>query len=158
MISIRAAINRQLHAEHCHRDFDIISDPIFKRANNVLEGVFKDLTTKGLDVPKPHCPLEPGDFIKLKETGTISVSNPRSLQNLVWLTLALQFGKRGREGWRLMKKDTFVECVDGQGQRYFCYKANQKEKKYSGGSISSSHRPDARVYEGMEMTCVQLML
>ena len=147
MISIRAAINRQLHNERWHRDFDIISDPVFSKANHVMEGIFKDLTVKGLDVPKPHCPLEPGDFAKLIRSGTVGLDNPRSLQNLVWLTIALQFGKRGREGWRYMKKDTFVEGIDGEGKRYFCYKATQKEKKYSGGSIAASHRPDARVYE-----------
>ena len=153
MISIRAAINRQLQSENFARNFDIISDSEFMKANHVLEGVFKDLTVKGLDIPKPHCPLEPGDFSKLISTGTIGLDNPKSLQNLVWLNLLLQFGKRGQEGQRYMKKDTLIEGIDDQGLQYLSYKATQKEKRYSGRTIESSHRPEARVYEqpGMKL-------
>ena len=64
-----------------------------------------------------------------------------------------------RQKLRNMQKDTFVEGVDGEGKRYFCYKATQKEKKYSGGSVAASHRPDARVYEkdGEELCPVRAM-
>ena len=58
MISIRAAINRKLNSEEYNRSVDIISDQRFKGANNLLEGLFKTLTAEGLDVSKPHCPLE----------------------------------------------------------------------------------------------------
>ena len=129
----------------------------FNKANHVLEGVFKDLTVKGLDNPKPHCPLEPGDFRRLIESGTIGLDNPVSLQNLVFLNLSIQLGKRGNEGWRQMKKDTLLEAIDDQGKQYLSFKANQKEKKYSGGTIASSHRPEARVYEqeGVELCPVR---
>ena len=40
--------------------------------------------------------IESGDIKKLKETGVIGTHSPKALLNLVWLSIAIQFGKRGR--------------------------------------------------------------
>ena len=65
------------------------------------------MTAEGMARPRPHYPIDPGDLQKLFETGVMGKDTPNALLNLVWLLLCLHFGKRGAEGWREMKKDTF---------------------------------------------------
>ena len=88
-------------------------------------------------------------MLRLISTGTSSNSaedNPKSLQRLVWLSLALHFGKRGSEGWRGMNKQTFVQSVDDEGRQYLEYGSCEKQKNHPRDVEAASYRSEARVY------------
>ena len=97
---IRASVQRYLQGEPWNRTLLITKDREFTRSNEVLSGIFKIMTAEGRDRTKHHNPVEAGDMKLLSETGVIGTGNPKSLQNLVWLSTALHFAKRGTQGWR----------------------------------------------------------
>ena len=79
---------------------------------------------------------------KLRNSGVISTYNPRALQNLVWLSIALQFGKRGQESYRAMTKSTFRRGTDDSGSVYYEYAVCETQKKslkwQSGNNVPTS--------------------
>ena len=91
--------------------------------------------------------VKAADFQRLIDTGVIGTSNPKSLQRLVWVSLALHFGKRGAEGWRGMCKSTFVENKDAEGRVFLEYHKFEKQKNHPGGTSGPSYRPQGRVYK-----------
>ena len=73
----------------------------------------------GKSVVSHYKPIESGDFKNMVATGVMGTNNPKALQNLVWLSVALQFGKRGQEGYREMTKQTFRRGTDDAGLDYY---------------------------------------
>ena len=143
---IRAAIQRHLQGDPWNRCLVITKDREFSRSNEILGGIFKVMTSEGRDKVSHHNPIEPGDMKKLVESSVIGTGNPMSLQRLVWLSLALHFGKRGSEGWRGMTKNTLVQSVDAEGKTFLEYSACEKQKNHPGDVGAASYRPEARVY------------
>ena len=99
----------------------------------------------GASTTKHFKAIEQGDIQKLVETGVIGMHNPRSLQNLVWLSISLHFGKRGREGYRSMTKDTFICGMDDSGSIYYEYAVCESQKNHSGGTVASRYKPQGRM-------------
>ena len=83
----------------------------------------------------------------LKDCGAIGTANPVALQNLVWLNIALQFARRGREGYRFMKTDTFRVGVDSDGHRYIEHTFCEKTKNHQGKKAKESYMAQGRIYE-----------
>ena len=144
--SLRAALQRYLQNPPWNVTYSILKDGAFLHSNNVLKGLFKTLTEMGVSTTKHYKAIEQGDIQKLVETGVIGMHNPRSLQNLVWLSISLHFGKRGREGYRSMTKDTFIRGMDDSGSIYYEYAVCESQKNHSGGTIASTYKPQGRMY------------
>ena len=143
---IRAALQRHLQNPPWNVCYSILSDGRFLNSNQVLKGVFKTLTEMGECTMSHHKPIEKGDINKLKSTGVIGTDNTHSLLHLVWLSIALQFGKRGKEGYRLMTKDTFRRGNDDLGSAYYEYAVCESQKNHSGKTLSSTNLPQGRMY------------
>ena len=143
---IRAAIQRHLQNPPWNVTFCITKDSIFLHSNQVLAGMFKTLTKMGKSVVSHYKPIESGDMEKMVATGIMGTNNPKALQNLVWLSVALQFGKRGQEGYRDMTKHTFRRGTDDAGLDYYEYAVCESQKNHSGGSIASTYMPQGRMY------------
>ena len=75
---------------------------------------------------------------KLYGTGVLSDNNPVGLQRKVFVELMLQFGRRGREGLRTMRKDTFAVKRDGSGRRYITVVFNELTKNHQNDSKHDS--------------------
>ena len=144
--SIRAAIQRHLQNPPWNVTYTILSDAIFLHSNQVLKGVFKTLTEMGECTTTHYKSIEKGDIKKLKTTGIIGTHNPQALLNLVWFSVALQFGKRGQEGYRLMSKETFKKGTDDLGSTYYEYAVCEAQKNHSGKTLASTHLPQGRMY------------
>ena len=127
--AIRASVQRYLQGEPWNRTLVITKDREFSRSNEVLSGIFKVMTAEGRDRTTHHHPVEAGHMAQLSESGVIGTDNPKSLQNLVWLCLALHFAKRGDEGWRRMTQATFVQGIDDQGEHYLEFANCEKQTK-----------------------------
>ena len=90
---------------------------------------------------------------KLKSTGIIGTSNPVALQRLVWLNIALHFGRRGQEGYREMTLNTFVVKLDAGGRRYLEQCQSEVTKNHKGDKVGNSYRPQGRIYEIINDDC-----
>ena len=132
---IRAALQRHLQSAPYSKPYSIINNPLFATSNETLIGLFKKMTAEGSVKTRPHYPIEAGDIEKLFDTGVLGMTNPKSLVNLVWFLLCLHFGKRGDEGFRVMKKDTFYVGKDDQDRRFIGFTAAEKQKNHQGNLI-----------------------
>ena len=76
------------------------------------------------------------------------LSDPVKLQEYVWFSLCLQFGRRGHEGWRAMQKDYFVADTDSDGKRFIGTLSTESTKNIPGGNKQSDQDySDTRMYE-----------
>lgn len=106
MKNMRAAINRYLADNG--RNIDIIRNPIFKSANNTLDGLLKEQTRTGLSRPTKHKDIiENEDLKKIYSYMSQSSSSPIKLRQCVWYYLAIHFVSRGLEFHHQLKRDSF---------------------------------------------------
>lgn len=146
-ISIRGGLQRHLASEPWVLNHMLGSDPAFRESNSTMTGMFKLLSREGLDVTQHHAALEPQDLAMLKTSGVIGTHNPMALQYLVWLNIALHFGRRGQEGYRVMKLNTFDIKIDAGGRRYLEQIQSEITKNHKGDKIGNSYKPQGRIYE-----------
>ena len=106
MRNIRQAIQRHLQEPPHNKSISIISDPTFKQANSMLDTQIRKLREEGLDEAKHKDSIEPEDMVKLNSR--MVLNNPVGLQEAFFVDFMVHFGRRGREGLRLLKKDCFV--------------------------------------------------
>ena len=129
-LNIRAGINRHIREPLYLRTIAISRDKDFTAANDVFLGSLKELKRQGMDTTKHKQAINAEDMEKLYDTGVLSDDNPVALQRKVFVELMLQFGRRGREGLRTMRKDTFAIKRDGSGRRYITVVFNELTKNH----------------------------
>jgi hypothetical protein len=95
------------------------------------------LKRDGLDITQHKPAISASDMNLLYTSGTLSNTNPESLQNKVFVELALHFGRRGREGWRDLKKESFIKNRDPQGREYITIKYNEFDKNHRESEIKN---------------------
>ena len=129
LISIRSCINRHLNSPPYNWNLDMVHSDIVKEANNVFQGHLKENKKEGLDDTKHKQALSNSDWEKLHTSNLLKGDTPDSLQNKVFVNLMTHFGRRGMEGLRLLKKNTFRVKVDG-GQKYVERSYNEVSKNH----------------------------
>ena len=102
LTGIRSAINRNLRFDPNPYQFDIIVDPAFESANQMV----KYMTKKYLSSPeatktKQRTPISDEDMKKIRKftQEVMNNPNPRYLMYLAWFYLALYLGEKAREKW-----------------------------------------------------------
>ena len=151
---IRAAVQRYLQNPPWNVKYCILKDSAFLHSNQVLKGVFKHLTAIGATNINHFKAIEREDMVKLRNSEVLGTENPRALQNLVWLSVALQFGKRGGESYRSMTKSTFRRGTDDSGSVFYEYAVCESQKNHSGGNLSTTHKPQGRITLVQVTDCV----
>ncbi len=120
----------------------------FKAANNVLLGVLKLQKRAGKDHTKSHQPISESDMHKLmmKEDGVFSRDDPQELQDLVWFSLQFYLCRRGCEGVRELRKDSFkfIPAHDNQPE-YVTLNYNEASKNHPGG-LEYTNDPQRRMH------------
>ena len=100
------------------REFNIISDPLFKQSNQVFEAVVVELKRQGFAKVEHHEPILTEDLAKIYSSYDPSSPDPKSLQYFVWFSIMFHLIRRGRENLRLHKRQSFSVSVDGEGRKY----------------------------------------
>ena len=113
---------------------NIILDKEYQPANKV------DSTTHEL-------PILSGDVRKMYSSRTLSNNNPQSLLAKGFFYLALHFGRRGREGWKNIKRSSSVFKQDDQNSQveYVTLNYNEATKKNHGIQLNLKEK-DQRMY------------
>ena len=117
-----------------------MQDSEFLSANKMFEAKCK-LYTKEMN-PKPthKSSIAAGDMLKLRGyfseglDSNNSWADPERLLQFVWFSVCFHFGRRGREGWRELSKQSFGIKTDDSGARYVTEIQTEQTKNYQGGS------------------------
>ena len=130
LINVRASLQRHLSSPPYNKTYNITRDNTFIAANHVIQAQVKKLREAGLDVTKHKECMEADDVRKIREY--VDVKTPRGLQDKVFFDVLLQFARRGQEGLRELRKDSFIIRRDSKGRKYATPAYNEKEKNHNG--------------------------
>lgn len=129
-LGLWAGLNRYINELPVSRSWNLMQDPEFIPANNVFKGVVKEIRRAGKDKTTHHPPISPEDQHILKYSAAMSPDNPKGLLNKVWYDIQLHFGRRGKEGNRDLKPDSFILKYDENGVKYFIMTFNEETKNH----------------------------
>ena len=134
LVGIRAAINRHVRGTPLHReDINVVAGPEFLSANKMFEAVCKLYYKEGNAKPQHKAVIEETDLKKLGIYFKGWSSNPVVLVDAVWFTLCYHFGRRGREGWMQLTKNSFVVRLDENNDKYITTNKTETTKNMQGG-------------------------
>ena len=74
--------------------------------NTIFKSQVRTLRVEGKDITKHKPVIEKEDMTKI--TSNLKTDSPVGLQQRVFIDLMLHFGRRGREGLRELKRESFV--------------------------------------------------
>ena len=106
-------------------------DREFMSANQVFSAVLKLLKESGLDKSTHKSPILQGDMEKMYTSKVLGNDSPQSLQRKVFVELLLHFGRRGKEGLRELRKDSFQIEKDDRGRSYVTIGYNEFDKNHT---------------------------
>ena len=151
---IRAAIHRQLTSAPISRSINIMQDTEFLTANKMFEAKCKLYTKEMHPKPTHKSSIAAGDMEKLCQYFSEGLGanslwvDPERLLQFVWFSVCFYFGRRGREGWRELTKQSFAIKIDDPGARYVTEIQTEQTKNYQGGSKQKDQAySDVRMYE-----------
>ena len=146
LVNVRAGLNRHLISPPYDRKVNLMHDTAFQGANQVFYGLIRTLKQQRLDRTVHKSALTEADFKKLYSCGILDTNNPVTLQNKVFVEVNLHFCRRGREGLRELKKDSFVKKSDSNGRTYITLGFNELEKNHQGFD-KRDYQEEPRMYE-----------
>ena len=154
-VAIRAGINRYLTSETVGKTFSIITDPIFKTANNSLNAKLKKKIKKsGTSKVKHHASIQPENIQKCYESGVFAGDSPISLLRVNWFNINLYFCRRGRENQRRLTKNSFVFKKDASEVEYVEMAEQEKTKNHPGGLSDKADEADPKFFSTGEANCL----
>ena len=123
-----------------------MKDRTFQAANQVFCGLMRDYRARGKDVSQHKAALTNADVERLYSSGTLSDKNPQTLLYKVYFELSLHCARRGCEGLRDLRRESFILCRDENGHQYVTLAYHELEKNHQGVNRKESDR-DPRMYE-----------
>ena len=144
---IRAAIHCAIVGQPISRSINILNDVEFTQANKMFEVVCKSYYKRGNPKPQHKNPIKAGDMEKLN--WYFSNDCPDKLQEFVWFNLCYYLGRRGREGWRELTKNSLEFKHNDQDKEYMyvTIKHTKQNKNNQGGSKQKDQDyTDMRMY------------
>ena len=132
LTNLRAGLNRYLTSPPYSRQINLMHDIAFQSANQVFVGMVRKLRQDGLDKTRHKDAIRASDMKKLYECGTLSTDDPVGLQRKVYIEVCLHFCRRGREGLRELRKESFVIQRDENEREYVTLGYNELEKNHQG--------------------------
>lgn len=145
LVNIRAGLNRHLTSPPWNLQINLMHDRVYQGANQVFSGLIRDYRRRGLDVSCKKSAVTAADVELLYSSGTLSNKSPQSLLYKVYFELSLHCARRGCEGLRDLRKDSFVVRKDENGREYVCLAYHELEKNHQGINKREGER-DPRLY------------
>ena len=98
------------------------------------------MRAQGLDQTRHKEPILQGDMEKMYSSGILSNQNPTALQRKVFVETGLHFARRGREGLRELRKDSFVIKKDDLGKEYVTIAYHELSKNHNGLDLKDKEK------------------
>lgn len=140
MINIRSGLNQYLQSPPNNRIINLMRNDAFQNSNKVFTGRMRKNKEDGLDVSRPHEPLEQEDMNKLYDQYFIpgvQRGDTEILQQKVCFDLIYYTGRRGKEGLRAIQKNYFEVKTNAEGIEYIEVVVNEKSKRCQGHETST---------------------
>ena len=96
-----------------------------------------NIRRSGRDTTKSKSAICSEDFPKIYE---VFSDTPQGLQYRVFFEVGIHFGRRGREGLRELKKDSFVLKRNSEGREYVEMAVNEFEKTKQGKNVREKEK------------------
>lgn len=136
--NLRHGVNRYLRSPPINKEFDIIKDAVFRKANDNFRAALNELKSEGKGDTEHYPAISDEDLKKLYSSEELNVSYPRGLFNKVQFDIRYYFCRRGQENIRCMNKDNFKVDTDSTTGRRYVVKARDELTKNHRGDDSSS--------------------
>ena len=130
---LRASIHRYVTGAPYSRPFNCIKDPQFTSSNAMFTARCKLFFKSGNKKPQHKPSIGEGDMKKLGEYFANWKCSPDTMIEAMWFYLCFYFGRRGREGWTNMTKNTFAVATDTEGHEYVSTNMTEVTKNDQGG-------------------------
>ena len=134
LTGLRSAIHRHLTLPPLSRPINIISDREFTSSNQMFLAKCRLYYKEGNKRPEHKPPIESGDMKKLADYFKNWDSEPTVLLDYVWFCLCFYFGRRGREGWRDLTKNSFKVSKDDRDRPFIYMVHTDLTKNHRGGN------------------------
>lgn len=128
-----------------------MTDPVFNKSNRMLIAVLKKQKEAGQDRTTHFSRISQADMDIINSPSSFDLNNAEELQQKVFFDIQLQFGRRGRENVRNLRKDFFKLKRDEAGQEFFEMSYNELTKNHR--DIHESAEPRGRIYETGQQNC-----
>ena len=147
LLAMRNGINRHLNNVRRQRDqspVNLTSDKEFAEANNMLKAMKRVLKEHNKAAIRHFPSLETGDLAKMRKYFKDNVrSNPRVLQQAIFVNCMIYFGRRGRENLRNLKITDFAVTSDADNLMYVYKVTDERTKNHQDDDGSK----EARMYQ-----------
>ena len=150
MRGLRSGLNRHLTRPPHKKNFCLMSDPAFHNSNQMFDAVIKQMKGMGKDESKHYPHISENDLKSLQSPGAFNLNSPKELQEKVFFDIQLNFGRRGGENLRSLKKDTFIFAKDDSDLEYVEFRHHEKTKNHPNFNPNQA-RP--RLYELKNEIC-----
>ena len=112
----------------------IKSNPFREFFSNLFEGNLREQKEQGFDKSRRKQPITQTDLEKIYTDYFIPHfdNDPRCLQHKIFFEISFFLGKRGLEGLRDLKKDSFQLKATSEGKEYYELTFNEATKKSQG--------------------------
>ena len=105
-----------------------MSDPAFHSSNLMFDAVIKQMKGMGKDESKHFPHISDIDLKNIQRPGSFDLKSPKELQEKVFFDIQLNFGRRGGENLRSLKKDAFIFDKDDSNSEYVEFRHHEKTK------------------------------
>jgi hypothetical protein len=161
LLGFRNAIERHL-LQH-DRHIKISKNPAFQRSNKMLEAKLKAIRREGKENVQHKPPIEPGDIKKIQSSPFLSVDNPHGLLRKTWFYVTLYWCRRGCEGQRNLRRESFTFKKDADENEYAIMTHQELTKNHQGGANENKSMENlTRLYstgvQGDAYSCLKLYL
>ena len=141
---MRSSLNRWFRKE---KGIDIVTDPRFVKANEMMKAVQVNSKKKGKGVCKSYPPITPIDLERIAEYFShdhVTLPSPRKLQQNIIFYILYFFCRRGRENLHSMKTTTFRYICEPDGTEYFIQETDEMDKNH--GIYDQNKTNEGRIY------------
>lgn len=146
LLGFRNSIERHFIANN-GRSLKLTGNPVFAQSNKMLESKLKALRREGKENVQHKAVIESQDLIKLNNSPFMSPNTPAGLLRKVWFFCTLYWCRRGSEGQRLPRRDSFRLEKDADGIDYVTMSHEELSKNHQGGfTDKSSEERQTRLY------------
>ncbi|XP_031575437.1 uncharacterized protein LOC116309046 [Actinia tenebrosa] len=161
LLGFRNAVER--HFAVNGKAMKLTSNPAFYSSNKILESKLKVNKREQKQNTKHKLVIEPADVSKVKKNPFLSHENPYGLLRRVWFIVTLYWCRRGCEGQRQLRRESFTFDLDGEGKEYATMTHEEQTKNHQGGFCDKqSYENETRLYStgetGDSLWCLKYYL
>ncbi|KAJ8311545.1 hypothetical protein KUTeg_010900 [Tegillarca granosa] len=148
VMGIRAGIKR--HLLDLNRNIDIVHDREFKKANQILNEIFKESNKERKNGGTSSNPTDKiitaDDLMKISTYLYRPVFDPETLRLCTWYILAIHFNAPDMDWFYQLPKKSFEFVYDDFGKEYACLTQKAKQKILKWGGYCDDQGLDRRIF------------